>query len=51
MLGPCRPPRKRGLVHKLDTFTEENRVAQATVRAAIWQLYRDLKAYQCAPSQ
>ena len=39
------------LVHKLDTFTAENRAAQATVRAAIWQLYRDLKAYRGAPSQ
>ena len=39
------------LVHKLDTFTDQNRVAQSTVRAAIWQLYRDLKAYRCAPSQ
>ena len=39
------------LVHKLDTFTDQNRAAQATVRAAIWQLYRDLKAYRCAPSQ
>jgi len=39
------------LVHKLDTFTDQNRAAQSTVRAAIWQLYRDLKAYQGAPSQ
>jgi Transposase IS66 family len=39
------------LVHKLDTFTDHNRAAQSTVRAAIWQLYRDLKAYRCAPSQ
>ena len=39
------------LVHRLDTFTAENRAAQSTVRAAIWQLYRDLKAYRCAPSQ
>ena len=38
------------LVHKLDTFTDQNRPAQATVRAAIWQLYRDLKAYRCAPT-
>ena len=38
-------------VQKLDTFTAENRAAQATVRAAIWQLYRDLKAYRGAPSQ
>jgi len=33
------------------TFTAENRAAQATVRAAIWQLYRDIKAYRGAPSQ
>ena len=39
------------LVHKLDTFTDQNRAAQAAVRAAIWQLYRDLKAYRGAPSQ
>jgi Transposase IS66 family len=38
------------LVHKLDTFTEQNRAAQASVRAAIWQLYSDLKAYRCAPT-
>ena len=38
------------LVHKLDTFTDQNRAAQATTRAAIWQLYRDLKAYRCAPT-
>jgi hypothetical protein len=38
------------LVHKLDTFTEQNRAAQASVRAAIWQFYSDLKAYRCAPT-
>jgi len=38
------------LVHKLDTFTEQNRAAQASTRAAIWQLYADLKAYRGAPS-
>jgi hypothetical protein len=38
------------LVHKLDTFTDQNRAAQSTVRAAIWQLYSDLKAYRCAPT-
>jgi hypothetical protein len=38
------------LVHKLDTFTDQNRAAQSTVRAAIWQLYSELKAYRCAPS-
>src|SRR5205085_9751905 len=39
------------LVHKLDTFTDENRTAQATVRGLIWNLYRDLKAYRCAPTK
>ena len=38
------------LVHKLDAFTDENRAAQATVRELIWNFYRDLKAYRCAPS-
>jgi hypothetical protein len=38
------------LVHKLDTFTDENRAAQATVRALIWEFYADLKAYRCAPT-
>jgi hypothetical protein len=27
-----------------------NRVAQASMRSAIWQLYSDLKAYRCAPT-
>ncbi len=39
------------LVHKLDTFTDENRAAQATVRGLIWDFYRDLKAYRCAPTR
>jgi hypothetical protein len=39
------------LIHKLDTFTDENRAAQANVRNLIWNLYRDLKAYRCAPSR
>ena len=33
------------LVHKLDTFTDRQRVAQQHVRALIWWFYRDLKAY------
>jgi len=37
------------LVHKLDTFTDQQRAAQAATRAAIWQLYADLKAYRAAP--
>jgi hypothetical protein len=32
------------LVHKLDTFTDQNRAAQASVRDLIWKLYRDLTA-------
>jgi hypothetical protein len=39
------------LVHKLDTFTDENRAAQASVRELIWNLYRDLKAYRWAPTR
>ena len=39
------------LVHKLDTFTDENRAAQATVRELIWQLYADLKAYRRHPTK
>jgi Transposase IS66 family len=39
------------LVHKLDAFTAENRTAQATVRQLIWNFYRDLKAYRCAPTK
>ena len=38
------------LVHKLDTFTEHNRMAQETVRALIWWFYRDLLAYKREPS-
>ena len=37
------------LVHKLDAFTADNRAAQATVRALIWQFYADLKAYRRNP--
>jgi Transposase protein len=45
----CGAPHKvhaERLVHKLDTFTDENRAAQSAVRELIWQFYRDLKAYQ-----
>jgi hypothetical protein len=37
------------LVHKLDTFTEENRAAQAAMRELIWKFYADLKAYRRHP--
>jgi hypothetical protein len=38
------------LVHKLDTFTDEQRLAQDRVRAAIWTLYGDLKTYRQCPT-
>ncbi len=38
------------LVHKLDTFTEPQRVAQQCVRSLIWRLYADLKAYRVNPT-
>jgi hypothetical protein len=37
------------LVHKLDTFTDTTRMAKEKVRALIWWLYADLKAYRAAP--
>ena len=37
------------LVHKLDTFTDEQREAQRKMRALIWRFYRDLKAYRQHP--
>jgi hypothetical protein len=38
------------LVHKLDTFTDEQRSAQDRIRAAIWTLYGDLKNYRQCPT-
>jgi hypothetical protein len=38
------------LVHKLDTFTDQHRAAQAAVRKQIWEFYADLKAYRDAPA-
>jgi hypothetical protein len=38
------------LVHKLDTFTEQNRVIQQRIRSLIWNFYDDLKAYCRNPS-
>ena len=37
------------LVHKLDTFTDSARQAKQRVRALIWWLYADLKAYKLNP--
>jgi hypothetical protein len=39
------------LVHKLDTFTDEQRLAQDRIRALIWPFYRDLKAYRQHPTR
>ena len=38
-------------MHKLDTFTDQQRAAQARVRGLIWKFYASLKAYQRKPSQ
>jgi Transposase IS66 family len=38
------------LVHKLDTFTEQQRTAQQRVRSLIWNFYADLKAYRTNPT-
>jgi hypothetical protein len=39
------------LVHKLDTFTDQHRAAQAQVRGRIWRFYANLKAYQLNPTE
>jgi hypothetical protein len=39
------------LVHKLDTFTDRQHAAQQLVRALIWWLYADLKAYKRTPDR
>ena len=38
------------LVHKLEAFTEHNRMAQKKLRGLIWRFYRDLVAYRTTPS-
>ena len=38
------------LVHRLDTFTDEQRAAQQQLRGLIWGFYADLKAYRQDPS-
>jgi hypothetical protein len=38
------------LVHKLETFTDQQRAAQQRVRGLIWQLYADLKDYRSSPT-
>ena len=39
------------LVHKLDTFTDEQRRAQQHLRSLIWWFYADLKAYCREPTR
>jgi hypothetical protein len=38
------------LVHKLETFTAQQRAAQQLVRGLIWWFYADLKAYRREPT-
>jgi hypothetical protein len=38
------------LVHKLETFTDEQRTTQERVRGLIWQFYADLKDYRRTPT-
>jgi hypothetical protein len=38
------------LVHKLETFTDQQRRAQQQVRGLIWWFYADLKAYRLYPT-
>jgi hypothetical protein len=39
------------LVHKLETFTDQQRFAQQHIRGLIWWLYADLKAYRLEPTR
>jgi hypothetical protein len=39
------------LIHKLDTFCEAHVQAKERIRARIWRLYKDLKAYRQAPTR
>jgi hypothetical protein len=38
------------LVHKLDTFTDQQRAAQRQVRTLMWNFYADLKRYRIHPT-
>jgi hypothetical protein len=38
------------LVHKLETFSDDQRAAQERVRGLIWQFYADLKEYRRTPT-
>jgi hypothetical protein len=39
------------LVHKLETFTDQQRSAQQHIRGLIWRFYADLKAYRLDPTR
>lgn len=39
------------LVHKLNTFTDQQRAAQQHVRGLIWKFYADLKVYRTHPGK
>ncbi|MFC7539076.1 transposase [Siccirubricoccus deserti] len=39
------------LVHRLETFTDQQRAVQARIRDLIWWFYADLKAYRREPSR
>jgi hypothetical protein len=39
------------LVHKLDTFTDQQRAAQQRLRHLIWNFYADLKRYRTNPGK
>jgi hypothetical protein len=39
------------LVHKLETFTDQQRAAQSRVRQLIWDFYADLKVYRTNPDK
>jgi hypothetical protein len=38
------------LIHKLDTFCKAHVQAKERIRARVWRLYKDLKAYRQAPT-
>jgi hypothetical protein len=46
--APCWVHAER-LIHKLDTFSARQRRAVEDIRARVWKLYADLKAYLCTP--
>ena len=48
-MASCRVHAER-LVHKLDTFADAQRAAQARIRALIWRYCRSLKAWRRHPS-